>query len=719
MVTVTDAAGAQTSASVMLTVELPPVMVTPPVSVTVNAGQTATFSASANGTAPLSYQWLRNGSAIAGATASSYTTPVTAGSDSGATFSVTVSNMAGTVTSSAAELMVNVPPTITLQPVTMTVNAGATATFGVAATGTARLSYQWYRSGAAIPGAVASTYTTAATSGTDNGAVFTVTVSNVAGTATSAAATLNVHVGPTITLQPVSQTVNAGQTVTFSVAAMGTHPMTYQWYLNGAAIAGATANFYTTQAVSSTNSGAAYTVTVTNIVGTTTSAPAVLTVNVAPTISAQPMSQTVTAPAMAAFSVIAAGTSPLAYQWYLNGAPIAGAVSSTYTTGATTGNNSGAVYTVTITNVAGSVSSTAAALTVNVTPSITTQPASQTVNAGQAATFFVAATGTSPLSYQWYKSGILIPGATSRFYTTPATASGGSGVAYTVAVSNVAGSVTSSAATLTVNSAPTITLQPVSQTVNSPAAATFSVAATGTAPLSYQWYANGALISGATASSYTTPATSFSNNNTLYTVVVTNTAGSVTSAAATLTVDTAPTITLRPMSQTVASPATATFSVSAKGTSPLSYQWFANGAAIVGATSNTYTTAATSSSNNGTLYTVVVSNMAGSATSMLATLTVNSAPTITLQPMSETVVSPAGDVQRDGDGYCSVELSVVCEWSCDWRSYCEQLYNGCDDQQQQWNAVYGGGEQRYRIGGQHGGDADGELCANDYTTADE
>jgi hypothetical protein len=328
MVTVTDAAGAQTSASVMLTVELPPVMVTPPVSVTVNAGQTATFSASANGTAPLSYQWLRNGSAIAGATASSYTTPVTAGSDSGATFSVTVSNMAGTVTSSAAELMVNVPPTIMLQPVTMTVNAGATATFGVAATGTAPLSYQWYRSGAAIPGAVASTYTTAATSGTDNGAVFTVTVSNVAGTATSAAATLNVHVGPTITLQPVSQTVNAGQTATFSVAATGTHPMTYQWYLNGAAIGGATANFYTTQAVSSTNSGVAYTVTVTNAAGSVTSTAATLTVNSAPTITLQPVSQTVVSPAPATFSVAATGTAPLSYQWFMDGAPISGATAS-------------------------------------------------------------------------------------------------------------------------------------------------------------------------------------------------------------------------------------------------------------------------------------------------------------------------------------------------------------------------------------------------------
>jgi hypothetical protein len=641
MVMVTDAAGAQSSLSAMLTVELPPVMTKPPVSVTVNAGQTATFSTSVTGTAPLSYQWLRNGSAIVGATASSYTTPVTSGGDSGSVFSVTVSNLAGTITSSAAELTVNVPPTITLQPVTMTVNAGATAMFSVAATGTAPLSYQWYRGGAAIPGAVASSYTTAATSGADNGVVFTVMVSNVVGAVTSAAATLNVHVGPTITLQPLSQTVNAGQTATFSVAATGTHPMTYQWYLNGTAIAGATASFYTTPAVSGTNSGAAYTVTVTNVAGTATSAPAVLTVNVAPTITLQPVSQTVVSPTTAIFSVAATGTAPLSYQWFMDGAAISGATASSYTTAATSFSNNGALYTVVVRNTAGSVTSAAATLTVNTAPTITLQPVSETVVSPQAATFSVAAKGTSPLSYQWFVNGASISGATSSSYTAAATSSSNNGTVYTVVVSNVAGSVTSMAATLTVNSAPTITMQPVSQTVVSPMTATFSVAATGTAPLSYQWFANGAPIGEAMSSTYTTPATSSSNNGALYTVTVTNATGTVTSAGATLTVNSAPTITLQPMSQTVVSPAMATFSVTATGTAPLSYQWSANGIPIVGATSSNYTTAATTSNNNGTVYTVAVTNTAGSVTSSTATLTVNAAPAITLQPMSQTVVSPA------------------------------------------------------------------------------
>jgi hypothetical protein len=628
-VTVTNAAGAESSASAVLTVEVPPAVVTPPVSATVNAGQTATFSASATGTAPLSYQWLRNGSAIAGATGTSYTTPVTTGSDSGAVFSVTVSNMAGTVTTSVAALTVNVPPAITLQPVSDTVNAGATASFSVAATGTAPMSYQWYRSGAAIPGATGSSYITAATTGTDNGAVFTATVSNMAGTATSAAATLNVHVGPTITTQPLSQTVTAGQTATLSVTAAGTHPMTYQWYVNGAPIAGATASFYTTPALSGTNTGAAYTVTVTNVAGSTTSAPAVLTVNVPPTISMQPLSQTVTAGQTATFSVVAAGTAPFSYQWFMNGAAIAGATSSSYTTAATTSSNNNAFFTVMVTNTAGSVTSAAATLTVNVAPSITTQPVSQTVAAGQTATFSVAATGTAPLSYQWYKSGILIPGATSRYYTTPSTVSGDSGVAYTVVVTNVAGSATSAAGVLTVNSAPTITVQPVSQTVTAPQAATFSVTATGTAPLSYQWYMNGAAIGGATASSYTTAATTSSNNNALFTVTVTNSAGSVTSAAATLTVNVAPTILAQPMNQTVTEPQTATFNVAASGSGTLSYQWYVNGAPIGGATLSSYTTPATTSTNNGAVYSVKVTNSAGSVTSMAATLTVYTTPLAT------------------------------------------------------------------------------------------
>ncbi|PYU57068.1 MAG: hypothetical protein DMG56_22905, partial [Acidobacteria bacterium] len=255
-----------------------------------------------------------------------------------------------------------------------------------------------------------------------------------------------------------------------------------------------------------------------------------------------------------------------------------------------------------------------------VAPSIGTEPTSQTVTAGQPASFSVTATGTAPLTYQWKKNNVAISGATSSAYTTAATISSDNGAQFTVVVSNAAGSATSSAAMLTVSAAavaPSITMQPLSQTVTAGQPASFSVTAAGTAPLSYQWNKNGAAISGATSSTYATAATTSSDNGAQFTVVVSNAAGSATSSAAMLTVSAAavaPSITAQPLSQTVTAGQPASFSVTAAGTAPLSYQWNKNGAAISGATSSTYTTAATTSADNGEQFTVDVSNTAGSVT---------------------------------------------------------------------------------------------------------
>jgi hypothetical protein len=184
---------------------------------------------------------------------------------------------------------------------------------------------------------------------------------------------------------------------------------------------------------------------------------------------------------------------------------------------------------------------------------------------------------------------------------------------------------------------PSITSQPVDQTVTAGQTATFAVAATGTPPPKYQWMENGISISGATSSSYTTPPTTSSDNGAQFAVLVTNKLGNIISNVATLTVSVpstdgtstintavAPAITTQPASQTVIAGQTATFTVAATGTAPLSYQWKQNGASISGATSSSYTTPATTSSDNGAQFTVVVSNSAGNATSNTATLTVNS-----------------------------------------------------------------------------------------------
>jgi hypothetical protein len=172
-----------------------PTISAPPASASVAAGQPATFSVSANGSAPLSYQWLREGVAIAGATGDSYSIGAAAVGDNAARFSVVVSNAAGSVTSAEATLTVSAvsaAPSITAQPAAATVASGAAASFTVIANGSAPLTYQWRRNGTNIAGATTSSYTTAATTVGDDGARFSVVVSNALGSVTSGEAVLTV-----------------------------------------------------------------------------------------------------------------------------------------------------------------------------------------------------------------------------------------------------------------------------------------------------------------------------------------------------------------------------------------------------------------------------------------------------------------------------------------------------------------------------------------------
>ncbi len=520
-----------------------PTITTEPSSQSVPAGQSATFSVSAVGTDPVTYQWQKNGAAISGATSASYTIARASSSDSGSQFTVVVTDAIGSVTSNPATLTVTasaLPPSITSQPVNTSVLAGQSATFSVLAAGTTPLSYQWRKNGANISGATSASYTTPPAASSDSGSQFSVVVTNVAGSAVSNPAVLTVNAPLTITGQPASQSVVAGQTATFSVTASSSFSISYQWRKNGVNISGATASSYTTPPASSADNGAQFSVVLTSGSASVTSSSATLTVTaapVAPSITSQPADKTVAAGQTATFSVAATGTSPLAYQWRKNGAPISGATSPSYTTPAAASADSGAQYTVTVSNSVGSLTSNPAVLTVLAPPSITSQPASLTILAGQTATFSVTAAGAAPLSYQWKKNGTPISGATSATYTTPPAAASDNGAQFTVVVSNSADSVTSSAATLDVNTPPSISSQPASKTVVAGQTATFSVTAAGTAPLSYQWKKNGTPISGATSATYTTPPAAASDNGAQFTVTISNLAGSLTSNAATLSVN--------------------------------------------------------------------------------------------------------------------------------------------------------------------------------------
>lgn len=173
-------------------------------------------------------------------------------------------------------------PTITQQPRDLSVNEGQPATFAVFADGPGPLGFQWSRNGAPIPGASGSSYTVPAASMADNGAALSVQVYNSGGSVTSLSATLTVNPvlqAPSITQQPASTTVTVGQMATFTVVAIGSAPLSYQWLRNGRPIAGATAASFTTAPTVMADSGAVFGVVVNNAAGSVTSSNATLTVN--------------------------------------------------------------------------------------------------------------------------------------------------------------------------------------------------------------------------------------------------------------------------------------------------------------------------------------------------------------------------------------------------------------------------------------------------------
>jgi uncharacterized protein (TIGR03437 family) len=280
--------------------------------------------------------------------------------------------------------------------------------------------------------------------------------------------------------------------------------------------------------------------------------------------------------------------------------------------------------------------SATASLTVNVTAqtvSLASHPISQTICPGSTALFTVAATGDGPFFYQWRKDGSPILGANSDNYSI--VGAGASDVAsYDCVITSVNGctSVTSNAATVTLRTATSITSHPVSQTVCAGSPASFSVSADGTGTVSYQWRKNGSPISGATGSTFSLASASASDAGN-YDCVVTAGCGSRTSSAATLTVNTAPTITSNPADRNTTVGATLHLTATADGSPTPEVRWQLstdgglNFNGINGATGTTLTLANVTLAMSGYKYRAIFSNNCGVTYSAISTLTVSPAAT--------------------------------------------------------------------------------------------
>jgi hypothetical protein len=673
VVTASSPAGTATQ-NFTLNVNEAPAITTAATNQTVCAGTTATFTAASSGfpTPVIQWQVSTNGGVtftnIAGAITGSYSFTAAA-TDNNNQYRATFTNALGTVNTTAT-LTVNTPAVVTAQPANQTVCAGANATFTAAASGTTAPAVQWQVSsdgGATftnIAGATAATYTFATTNA-DNSKQYRATFTNACATVNSNAATLTVNSAPAVTTNPASQTVCNNTTATFTAAATGTPAPTVQWQVsldNGATfnnLAGATTPTLSFTATTADNTKQ-YRAVFTNSCGTANSAAATLTVTTVPVVTTNPATQTICAGAPVTFT--AATSSPATtVQWQRStdgGATfnnITGATTTTLTF-TTAASDSGNQYRAVFTNLCGTTNTTAATLTVNVAAAVTTQPVNQTVCDTQTATFTAAASGTPAPTVQWQVSSggpfANIPGATSTTLSFAATAAD-NGKQYRAVFTNSCATVNTNAATLTVNTPPVVTTNPLTQTICAGNLANFTVVATGQPTPTVQWQLSidgGATFNNialATLTSYSFTAQPTDNGH-RYRAVLTNVCGTATTTAATLTVTTAPAVTADPASLAVCAGTGASFTSTASGSPTPTVQWqvssdggttFTN---VPGATSTTLNLPPTTAGQNGNLYHAVFTNACGTATSANATLTVNTAPAVTLPPASHAACQNTG-----------------------------------------------------------------------------
>ena len=263
----------------------PPTISAQPQSITVADGAAASFSVTATGNGTLSYQWSKDGTNIAGATAATYSIAAAHAADGGL-YVIVLSAGGASTTSSAATLAVNVAPTITTQPASLTRAPGTAASFTVTATGSGTLSYRWRQGGANISGATAATFSIASVASGDAGSYDVIVTNSLGATATqttSFAATLTVGaVGGNIaiTTQPQSQTAAVGADITFTGAATGPGTLHYDWKKGGISLGATDRALLELNPVASGDAGSYTVVVSSNQSGVTavTSDAAILTV---------------------------------------------------------------------------------------------------------------------------------------------------------------------------------------------------------------------------------------------------------------------------------------------------------------------------------------------------------------------------------------------------------------------------------------------------------
>ena len=570
-VQVTDNLGfSATSNMAAVTVHSAPSVSISPSSVVMNVGQSQLFTSSVTGgTSPFAYQWFLNGFPVSGATSATWAfIPVSAGSYY---IYLNVTDNVGVEAESNIALVTVYPATqISIDPIQKTVTVGPTFTVNVNVSNVVNMyAYEFRltwncsvvelvsavrpagnfmeptidpanyfvpvwkknesRSGDLQTAHFGYTLLVPELARTGSGILVTLTFRALAVGATLLdlndtrlandvpAPIMHSHLDglvtvnppPSVTISPTSVVMAVGQSRLFtSTVSGGISPFSHQWYLNDALVPGATNQTWTFVPISA-GSYEVYVNVTDNVGAEAKSNIALVTVNPPPSVTILPTPVVMDVGQSQLFSsTVSGGSSPYSCQWFLNGFPVSGATSATWTFVPVIA-GSYSVYVNVTDGVGVEAKSNIALVTVNPPPSVTILPTSVVMDVGQSQLFASTVSGgTSPFGYQWYLNGVAVSGATSATWSFTPSFTGFYDV-YVNVTDGVSFSAKSNNAIAIVNPPISVTISPTSvvMTVSQSQLFTSSVA-NGTPPYSYQWYLDDTPVSGATSHTWAfTPTT--------------------------------------------------------------------------------------------------------------------------------------------------------------------------------------------------------------------